>query len=111
MAEPEETPAQATDEPEPAPVHEAYRPAFSKNYPREPELDQLVQAFVDGNYARVFTEAPRLARSTEDPEVAQAALDLHRRTRPDPLALAMLGGTGALLLLLILWFYTHRHVH
>jgi hypothetical protein len=110
MAEPEEPSTPATDPPG-APPALPYRPPFARAYPRDPELDRLLAAFLDGNHALVFEEAPRLAERADDPEVARAARDLHRRLHPDPLALAMLGGTGALLFLLVLWFYTHRHGH
>lgn len=103
---------QATDEPPPTSTPAlAYRPPFARAYPRDPELDRLLAAFLDGNNALVFEGAPLLAERTDDPAVARAARDLHRRLQPDPLALAMLGGTGGLLLLLILWFYSHRHGH
>ncbi|MCS6899951.1 MAG: hypothetical protein NZX77_09310 [Polyangiaceae bacterium] len=110
MAEPKELPTPAMDPPEP-PIPLPYRPPFARSYPHHPELDRLLAAFLDGNYALVFKEAPPLAKQAKDQAVARAALDLYRRLRPDPLALAMLGGTGALLFLLVLWFYTHRHGH
>jgi hypothetical protein len=109
MVEPSESSTSVPEEHEPA--SPAYRPPFARGYPRDPALDRLLDAFLKGNHALVFEQAPELARSTHDPEIARAALDLHRRLRPDPLALAMLGGTGALLLLLSLWFYAHRHGH
>ncbi|MCU0655860.1 MAG: SDR family oxidoreductase [Polyangiaceae bacterium] len=109
MVEPSESSTSVPEEHEPA--SPAYRPPFARGYPRDPALDRLLDAFLEGNHALVFEQAPELARSTHDPAIARAALDLHRRLRPDPLALAMLGGTGALLLLLILWFYAHRHGH
>lgn len=85
------------------------RPLFAQHYPRDPELDRLVAAFVEGNHALVFEGAPRLADKTDDPAVAQAARDLRARLDPDPLALGMLGGMALLLLFLTFWFYTHRH--
>jgi len=108
MAEPEEPTATHEPEREPEPALASatatdassagsaalYRPPFARWYPRDPELDRLLSAFLDGNNALVFEKAPELARSAEDPEVARAARDLHRRLHPDPLALAMLGGTG-----------------
>lgn len=120
MASPEEpppgdeTPAQASDEAAvseaPAPV-EAYRPPFARNYPRDPDLDRLLAAFVAGNYALVREEAEDLAARADDPQVARAAHDLRRRIEADPMAVAMLGGAAFLLLFLVLWFYTHRHGH
>lgn len=122
MASPEdpppgdETPAQAADEApssrdERAASTEPYRPPFARHYPRDPELDHLVEAFVAGNYGLVREEAPRLAARADDPQVARAALDLRRRIEADPMSITMLAGTAFLLLFLVAWFYTHRHGH
>ncbi len=87
----------------------ADRPPFARHYPRDAELDALLDAFEAGNYARVHAEALDLARRTADPLVARAARDLRRRIEPDPLALRMLAGAAALLAFLTAWFYLHRH--
>jgi hypothetical protein len=75
-------------------------PSFARDYPRAPELDSLVDAFARGDYARVREAAPRLAASSTDDRVRAAARELHERTRPDPLAVALLAITAALLVAL-----------
>jgi hypothetical protein len=84
-------------------------PAFAAAYPPDPELDRLVAAFARGDHRMVREKAPALAERTDDPEVRKAARDLRARLDPDPLALWMLAGSGALLLFLAVWFYSHRH--
>lgn len=85
------------------------RPAFAKAFPRRPELDGLVRAFEEGNYARVRIEAPRLAETADDPAVIAAARELRRRLEPDPLAYLLLALTAALLAFLSGWFLWHGH--
>lgn len=95
---------------EPIPVDGGWeRPAFAKNFPRDEELDELVRAFEEGNYARVRAEAPRLAERATSPEVSQAARELRKRLDPDPLAYVLLGLTTALLTFLSGWFLWHGH--
>jgi hypothetical protein len=81
------------------------RPAFARDFPREPALDELVEAFAQGNYARVRAEAPRLA--SEDPAVRDAARTLVDRTRPDPVAAGLVAMTGALLLAVTAYWVAH----
>lgn len=76
------------------------RPTFAREFPRSAELDALVDAFTRGDYARVRTEAPALARSTEDAQVRKAAELLVERTRPDPLAVWLMVVTGVLLVVM-----------
>lgn len=85
------------------------RPSFARKYPRDPALDGLVASFAAGDYASVREGAPALAEKATDPAVADAARDLRRRLDPDPMALWLLAGTGALLLFMIVWFYGHNH--
>jgi hypothetical protein len=85
------------------------RPPFARKYPRDPSLDGLVASFVAGDYATVREAAPELADKASDPAVAEAARDLRRRLDPDPMAVWLLVGTGALLLFMIVWFYGHNH--
>jgi hypothetical protein len=87
----------------------ADRPPFARDYPRDADLDALVDAFEAGNYALVHEQALPLARRATDPLVARAARDLRSRIEPDPLALRMLAGAAALLAFLVAWFYLHRH--
>jgi len=84
-------------------------PSFAADFPRDPALDALVQAFVDGDYARVRADAPRLAATSEDPAVRDAARTLRTRIEPDPLALALMGIAAALLVALSGYWITHAH--
>jgi hypothetical protein len=66
-----------------------------------------VDAFVRGDYARVRAEAPRLIDSGEPADVRKAAGTLLERTRPDPLAVALLASTAVLLALLTAYWAVH----
>jgi hypothetical protein len=79
---------------------ESRRPSFTRDFPRVAELDALVEAFEQGDYARVRAEGPKLASSTEDAAVRDAARTLVDRTRPDRLAVALVALTGVLLVAL-----------
>lgn len=96
MSEPE-TPAEPRD----------VTPSFARDFPRTPELDALVTAFVRGDYRHVRDEAPKLAERAEDARVRDAARLLRTRTEADPLAKAVLLGTGLLLALLAVWWALH----
>ncbi|MCL2447695.1 MAG: hypothetical protein FWD17_01975 [Polyangiaceae bacterium] len=76
------------------------RPKFARAYPRDPELDALVEAFARGDYGTVRSRAPRLAESASDGPIRLAARALLARTRPDPLAVVFLALSAALLLAL-----------
>jgi hypothetical protein len=80
-----------------------HRPAFTRDFPRTAELDALVAAFAAGNYARVRSEAPLLA-SSSDEAVKSALRILVERTEPDPLASALLVVTALLLGVLALFW-------
>ncbi len=98
---------------EPAALDEAHddgRPAFARGYPRDSALDALVDAFERGDYARVRSEAPALARTTKDDEIRRAARDLRGRVDPDPLAVYLVAGALALLVVLAGYYWTHPHV-
>jgi hypothetical protein len=84
------------------------RPAFLLEYPHDPELERLIEAFEDGNFARIRREAPELARRTHDDAVRRAALELRRRIDPDPLLLTMLTLSIALFAFITLWIYLER---
>jgi hypothetical protein len=83
------------------------RPRFARDFPRNAALDALVEAFARGDYARVRGEAPELERTADEPEVKRAARVLVDRTRPDPLAVALLLVTAALLVVLSGWWLVH----
>jgi hypothetical protein len=84
-------------------------PAFARSFPRDPVLDVLVDAFEHGDYAKVRSEAPRLAKETDRDDVRAAARELARRIEPDPLAAYLLAGAAALLAFLAIWYWTHPH--
>jgi hypothetical protein len=98
----------AAPEPEPAPEDEGV-PAFARAFPRAPALDALVAAFEAGDYARVRSEAPALARQTEDDAVRAAARELRRRVDPDPVAVYLLVTAALLLTFLAAWYWAHPH--
>jgi hypothetical protein len=83
------------------------RPAFAADFPSDPALDDLVQAFEQGNYARVRREAPTLAKRTDRPAVRRAARVLRRRLDPDPIAIYLLIAAGLLLVFLASWYWSH----
>jgi hypothetical protein len=91
-------------------VHEpnsrAYaRPKFAQDFPRDPEVDLLIEAFARGDYAYVRLEAPRLAERAENRRVREAARELSRRIEPDPLFRLLLALAWLLLAFLVVWAY------
>jgi hypothetical protein len=85
------------------------RPAFILAFPRDPELDALVGAFESGNFALIREAAPKLAASTTDPAIRDAALELRRRIDPDPTVVRLLLLSFALLIFIAIWGYTAQH--
>lgn len=81
------------------------RPRFLLDFPDDPELERLIAAFEAGNFALVRRDAERVAESTSDPAVKEAALELRRRIDPDPLAKYLLAISGVLLVILTIWAY------
>jgi len=94
-------------EPRRAPLNDdgMERPRFLLDFPEDPELERLITAFEAGNFARVRRDALRLAESTADPAVKEAALELRRRIDPDPLAKYLLAISFVLLAVLTIWAY------
>jgi hypothetical protein len=82
-------------------------PSFAHAFPRTPALDALVEAFARGDYAAVRSRAPAVERASDDPAVQQAARTLVERTRPDPLAVALLAIAAVLLFVLAGWAVLH----
>lgn len=83
-------------------------PAFARDYPRQPELDALVDAFARGDYRTVRSQAPLLAaRADVSPEVQTAALELRRRIEPERHAVLLFVFAGALMVFLFSWWLTH----
>lgn len=82
-------------------------PSFAKDFPENDELARLVEAFARGDYLTVRNEAPKLAASTKDPDVKNAALTLRQRIEPDPTSRVLFVVAGLLLAFLTLWWVTH----
>jgi hypothetical protein len=83
------------------------RPAFMLEFPHDPELEVLMQAFELGNFAKVRAEAEPLAQRTTDEAVRRAARELRRRIDPDPLVLLLLGLSIALFVFIAVWVYAN----
>ena len=81
------------------------RPAFALRFPHDPELEALIVAFEEGDFARVRRDAPVLARRTRDDAVRRAAVELRRRIDPDPLLIVMLVFALSLFAFLVAWIY------
>ena len=75
-----------------------------------PELDALVDAFADGDFKRVRSEAPKLAAESADEDVKRAALTLRARIDADPVAIWLLAFAGALLVFLSGWWIAHDNM-
>jgi hypothetical protein len=75
-------------------------PSFAKDFPSDPLLDALVAAFDAGDFGRVRREGPRLALASPKEDVRVAALELVRRTSPDPLSIVFFALAALLLVLL-----------
>lgn len=84
-------------------------PAFARAFPKNAELDRLVDAFERGDYAAVREGAPRLAKSTDRDDVRRAARELRRRIDPDPLAVYLVVVAALLLVVLAGFYFTHAH--
>ena len=85
------------------------RPAFARAFPKDADLDALVESFERGDYARVRAEAPLLAQRAERGDVKAAALELRRRIEPDPLAMILILLAVALLVVLASFYWMHKH--
>jgi hypothetical protein len=85
----------------PAPDGSADSPlTFAQDFPKDPRLDALVNAFREGNYRRVRELAPGVVQSADREEVRKAARELVRRTEADPLSIGLLVLTALLLFVL-----------
>jgi hypothetical protein len=82
------------------------RPAFLLDFPDDPELEQLILAFEEGDFASVRRAAPELVKRTTDESVRRAALELRRRIDPDPLLVVLLLFTLSLFVIIVAWIYT-----
>lgn len=102
MAMEELTPAEPLSNPVPD------RPLFAAEYPSDPSLNRLLQAFVDGRYDVIHREAAAVAKGAGDEAVSSAALELLARTKPDPLQVRIIGVAVTLLAVLVTWAYTNH---
>jgi hypothetical protein len=91
----------------PASSSERERPAFARDFPRTPDLDRLVDAFARGDYAQVRTDAPKAEQQSDDDAVRAAIRTLVERTKPEPLAVALLSLAAGLLVILFGWWAVH----
>lgn len=87
------------------------RPRFLLDFPSDPELEQLITAFENGNYARVRELAPKLVEHADSIAVREAAREIRRRIEPDPLLKYLLFASSLLLAVLVWYAYTHHGVH
>ncbi len=86
------------------------RSPFTQDFPDDPDLQLLVAAFEQGRYDIVRARAPKLAQTTDNPEVAKAARELRRRLDADPLSVQLLLATLLLLVVLTSWaYFAHPH--
>ncbi len=76
------------------------------DFPDDPRLRELTEAFERGDYRFVRDHAAKLEASA--PELAQAARELRARIDPDPLAVKLILASAALLVFLTAWAY-HAH--
>jgi hypothetical protein len=81
------------------------RPAFLLEFPNDPELRTLIDAFERGDFKTVREQASKLAETTGNGEVRAAALELRRRIEPEPLVVLLLMLAAGLLAFLIAWTY------
>jgi hypothetical protein len=83
-------------------------PAFAKDFPRHPALDELVAAFERGDYAAVRRGAPKLTDAEGvDEDIKQAARLLRARIEPDPLSRKLFVIALGVLVLLSAWWVGH----
>lgn len=85
------------------------RPRFLLDYPRHAELDRLVAAFEVGDFRSVRQGARALSAGEAPAPVRQAARELFRRTRPDPLVLVLLATCFFLFAAVVGWTYFGPH--
>ena len=86
------------------------RPQFLLEFPEDPELEPLIEAFCRGNFNKVRLEAPALIEKSKDPKVKSAAEELYRRIQPDPLVKFLLALAAALFVFITAWaYFGHDH--
>jgi hypothetical protein len=83
------------------------RPPFAESFPADPALERVLSAFEGGDFARVRSEAPELARDSDDARVREAALELRRRIDFEPTA-AFLWALGVALLVFLYGYHLTR---
>ena len=103
----DDAPARNDATPREVPATTSSRPSFAAAFPRSPELDAAVDAFVRGEYRAARERADRLAASGASADIKRAARTLAERTHPDPAAVLLLALATALLTVLGGWWIAH----
>jgi hypothetical protein len=83
------------------------RPRFVLDFPKDPELLELVELFERGDFRALRMRAPELATRTEDAVVRAACQELLRRIQPDPTVKVLLALALAFFGFLLAWAYLH----
>jgi len=90
-------------------VKEPARPSYARDYPDDPELLELVDAFEAGNYRGVRDGAAHIAAGEKPEAVKNAARDLRSRTEPSRLQLLLLAITALLVIVLSAYEIARHH--
>jgi hypothetical protein len=80
---------------------------FLSDAEKAPELARALAAFHAGNYALVRIETARVLAEAQDESVKSLALELQRRTQPDPLLRYLLVVSFVLLAIVTVFAYVH----
>jgi hypothetical protein len=81
---------------------------FLLRFPKDPELEPAVTAFIKGDYRETRRACSQLLQRDLDPDMHDAARELLRRLQPDRLVLGILWGSFVVWALLVLWAYGHQ---
>jgi hypothetical protein len=104
-----ENPLETPTEPNDDAPDEAHRPieraAFLDDFPPDPDLLPLVEAFQSGHYARLRELYAALRTRSKDPETLELARELVERTHADPTATKLLLLSIGFFLFILTWVY------
>lgn len=84
---------------------------FTRSFPDDSALKQLVVAFEQGRYDVTRKLAQDIIERSPDRRVRQSAKEVLRRLQPDPLAAKVFVLVGLLLVVLSVWAYTNHGAH